>query len=89
MSGYSLIMGVLAIITISILWIALYEVTGGEGGINSILNNLAGSNEDVIEQNNMVTSIFYYSLFAFIIIIGMYILKTAMDDREKGVYNYA
>jgi len=80
MSGYNFVVGVAAIIIIALLWIVFGEVISGGSGILSVLNGMAGGDATIIQANNTLGSVFYYSLFIIIIIIGIWILKSSIKE---------
>jgi hypothetical protein len=81
MTAYEFVIGFIAIITVAILWIGLNEAIVL---IADILN--AGvSDAATLERNVMAVSIFFYSLFAVIIAIGINVLKTVHEDRGGTV----
>lgn len=73
-SGYKLILGAILIIMIALLWIPLNEVMGGSDGLTDIFNSEANDSE-VIEYNNTANSIWYYTAFFFVIVIGLWVIK--------------
>lgn len=81
MSAYEFVMGVVAIITVSILWIGLNEVIVM---VSEILNT-GLTDAETLARNVMAVKIMFYSLFAVLIVIGISILKTAQEDRRDLV----
>lgn len=88
MTAYALIMGILFIIIMFFLWIPMFDVFGGTGGVIATMNSLAGGDADIIAWNNMIANIFFYTPFALIIIVGIYILKSVTEkpDPYGGYY---
>ena len=81
MSAYEFVMGIVAIIVVSILWIGLNEMIVM---IADVLN--AGITDvDTLARNLMAVQIMFYSLFAVIIVIGISILKTVQEERRGTV----
>lgn len=80
MSGFKLVIGFVAIIIIGLLWIGLNEVMVNVG---SVFNSMT-TDADTITRNNMGLSIFYYSLFFMIIVIAIWVVKSSLDERDRG-----
>lgn len=78
-SGYKAVIGLAAIVLLALLWIPIYEIYGGTGGIVDSFNTIA-TDADVINANESARLISYWILFIFIIVIVIWVLK-----EEKGV----
>lgn len=88
MSGYSFIIGIGVIIFLILLWIPLNEVINvGDNSIVNVMNNQT-TDANIQAQNTTAGLIFYYSLFVFIIIIGIAIMKHGIKDEPVAYGGY-
>lgn len=84
MGGYKLVMGVLAIIIASFLWIPLnYAVELTLPLINSGITEAS-----VIQNNTIAAQGFYYCLFFIILAVVLYVIKTSKEEEEQGEVVY-
>lgn len=81
MTGFRLMVGVVLIIALSFLWIPLNETVDL---LRTEFNDLT-TDADVIGRNNMLASIFYFSLFFMFIAIGLWLLRSALEGRGQQV----
>ena len=78
--GFKFVMWVLLLIILIILWVPL-NYAGEE--IGGIMNSMI-TDADTIGRNNIAINVLYASLFMFVLIAGLYVLK---DDAPSG-YEY-
>lgn len=81
-SVFKLVIGFIAIIILAFLWIPLYEAFGGVGGFVDTFNSQT-TDPDIITNNNTARQIFYWTLFAMILMIFIWILK---EDRPNVAF---
>lgn len=81
-SAYKFIVGIAAIIIMALVWIPLNEVFGQADGIVDTFNSVT-TDQTIINYNNTMRQVYYYSLLVMILIIGIWILK---EDQPAGVY---
>jgi len=85
MSAFKFIIGIAAIVFITIVWIVLNE---GVIEVGSVMNEMVTNNvtgPDIIIRNNMMVSMFFYSLFFLIMVVSIWILKTTVDEGGGAV----
>lgn len=81
MSGYSFLLGFIAIILCAIIWLPLTYAFD----LLIIAINSGVSDPDVIVRNDVMGQLVYYSLFFVILAIILYIIKTKKGE-EGAVY---
>lgn len=79
--GYKFVMWVALLIILILFWVPLNYATEEIGGV---LNGLT-TDADTISRNNIGMNVVYASLFMFVVIAGLYVLK---DDEPDYGYAY-
>lgn len=84
MSAYKIALIIAVMIICIFLWVCFNEVVTIVSPIfNGMVN--ATATPDVIERNNMATSVFYWTLLIIIIVCGIWILKGTLESDEEVI----
>lgn len=80
MSGYKLVIGTLVFIITILLWIPLEYVST----LTATVLNSGITDAGAIQMNNIMSRVFYYSLFIIFIAVLVYVLKPDSGETEEG-----
>jgi len=85
-TGYRLVMGFIIVAACLLVWLPLNDVMEQAGDIfNGMDTGNATYTSDMIERNNMVLALFANAPVFLLLVYGLWVIKSAMDER-KVVY---